>query len=227
MILRATYANPLVWSAPVDPSAQFEAGQIAGLIEINGELFVTVCNGTTIPPIGIIDDNKTKAFTGTAIDEIQIVPATPTNVGGRLVSTVDVMGSLAETNILDTTFTANLDVVLNPKKGTFIIPAGTPLNFEDTDTGVMGFEVVASYRFKIVDFPGNDTTDGSGQIAIHFNRGIFTTNIFDTLSVYQPGSPLFVDSEGKLTAQETGSPMVGIALQPSTSVSNELMFMWL
>ena len=227
MILRPVLANPLVWSAPVDPSATFEAGQIAGLIEINGELFITVSNGTAIPPIGIIDDNKIRAFTGTSIDEIQIVPAASTNVGGTLVSSVDVMGSLIETNIIDSSFTANIGVVLNPKKGTFIIPAGTPLNYEDVTSGVMGFEVVASYRFKIVDFPGNDTTDGSGQISIHFNRGIFTTNIFDTLTVYQPGSPLFVDNEGKLTAQETGSPMVAIALQPSTSVSNELMFMWL
>ncbi len=225
MILRPVLAQTNVWSAPIDPSATFEAGQIGGLIEINGELFITVSDGDTIPPIGIIDDSKTSAFTGTVVEELQIVPSATTVVDGVLVSTVDVMGALDETNILESTFSANFDLILNPKKGTFIVPAGTPVNFDDGTT--IGFEVISSYRFTIVDFPGDDTTDGSGQLSIHFNRGIFTTNIFDTLSVYSPGQPLFVDSEGKLTSQETASPMVAIALQPSSSINNELMFMWL
>lgn len=227
MILRPILANSLVWSAPVDPSATFEAGQVAGLVEINGELFVTVSDGVSIPPVGVIDDNKTRAFTGTVLDEVQLVPAPVTiNSSGQLVSTLDVMGSFDETNIIDSSFASNLDIVLNPKKGVFTIPAGTPVNYDDGQ-GFVGFEIIASYRFKIVDFPGDDTTDGSGQISIHFNRGIFTTNIFDTLATYQPGSPLFVTRDGMLTSQETGSPMVAIALQPSSSVSNELMFMWL
>lgn len=225
MILRPVLADTAVWSAPVDPSATFESGQIAGLIEINGELFVTVSDGANIPPIGVIDDNKTSAFTGTVIDEVQIVPASFQEVSGVLVSTIDVMGALDETNLLESTFTGNIDVVLNPKKGTFIIPAGTPLNYDDGTT--MGFEHISSYRYSIVDFPGDDSTDGSGQISIHFNRGIFTTNVFDTLATYSPGQPLFVDSEGKLTSQETASPVVAIALQPSSAINNELLFMWL
>lgn len=225
MILRPVLANTNVWSAPVDPSARFEAGMIAGLIEINGEIFVTVSDGNKIPPIGVIDDNKTTAFTGTVVDELQIVQA-PTNVvGGVLVSTQAVMGALDETNIIDSSFTSNLDINLNPKKGTFIVPAGTPVNYDDGS--IIGFQLTASYRFQIVDFPGDDSTDGSGQISIHFNRGIFVTNIFDTLATYGPGQPLFVDSEGKLTSQETQSPVVAIALQPSSALNNELMFMWL
>lgn len=226
MILRTVLPDPLIWSAPVDPSATFEAGQIAGLVEIAGELFVTVSDGMSIPPIGIIDDNKTRAFTDTVIDEVAIVQApTVVNSSGELVSTMDVMGPLDETNIIESTFASNLDIILNPKKGMFTIPAGTPVNYDDGE--IIGFEVISSYLFKIVDFPGDDSTDGSGQISIHFNRGIFTTNQFDTLAHYAPGSPLFVNSEGRLTSQETGSPNVAIALQPSTSVSNELMFMWL
>lgn len=225
MILRPVLAQTNVWSAPVDPSATFESGQIAGLIEINGELFVTVSDGDSIPPIGVIDDNKTSAFTGTVVEELQIVPSATQVVNGVLVSTVDVMGALDETNIIESSFSSNFDLILNPKKGTFIIPAGTPVNFDDGTT--IGFEVISSYRFTIVDFPGDDTTDGSGQISIHFNRGIFTTNVFDTLAVYAPGQPLFVNSEGQLTSLETASPMVAIALQPSSSINNELMFMWL
>lgn len=225
MILRPVLAATNVWSAPVDPSARFEAGQVAGLIEINGELFITVSDGNRIPPIGIIDDNKVTSFTGTVIDEIQVVPAAVTPVGGVLVSTLDVMGALNETNIIESSFTANLDIILNPKKGTFIVPQGTPVNFDDGQT--IGFQLTSSYRFQIVDFPGDDSTDGSGQISIHFNRGIFVTNIFDTLATYSPGQPLFVDSEGKLTSHETTSPVVAIALQPSSALNNELLFMWL
>lgn len=225
MILRPVLANTLVWSAPVDPSARFEAGQIAGLIEINGELFVTVSDGQRIPPIGVIDDNKTTAFTGTVTDEVVFVPASVNTVNGVLVSTLPVMGGLKETNIIDSSFSSNLDINLNPKKGTFIVPAGTPVNFEDGTN--IGFQLTASYRYQIVDFPGDDSTDGSGQISIHFNRGIFVTNIFDTLATYAPGQPLFVDSQGQLTSQETQSPVVAIALQPSSALSNELMFMWL
>jgi hypothetical protein len=225
MILRPYLADSNVWSAPVDPSSTFEAGQIAGLIEINGELFVTVSDGDKIPPIGIIDDNKTSAFTGTVPEEVIIVPAAVQEVNGVLVSTVDVMGPLQETNIIESTFSSNFDLVLNPKKGVFTIPAGTPVNYDDGS--IIGFEVIVSYRYTIVDFPGDDSTDGSGKISIHFNRGIFVTNIFDTLATYAPGQPLFVDHEGKLTSQETQSPTVAIALQPASAINNELMFMWL
>lgn len=225
MILRPVLANSLIWSAPVDPSATFEAGNIAGLIEINGELFVTVSDGSNIPPIGVIDDAKTTAFTGTVVDEVKIAPAAAIEVSGVLVSTADVMIGLEETNIIDSTFTSNIDVVLNPKKGVVIIPAGSPLNYDDGSQ--MGFELKASYRYKIVDYPGMDSTDGSGQISIHFNRGIFITNVFDVLATYAPGSPLYVDHEGKLTSQETQSPVVAIALQPASALTNELMFMWL
>lgn len=229
MILRPVLADTLVWSAPVDPSAVFEAGQIAGLIEINGQLFVTVSDGVSIPPIGVIDDNKTSAFTSNAIDELQFVPAPVEEVNGVLVSTMDVMGALEEVNVIQSSFTTNIDIVLNPKKGTFIVPAGTPANYEEQvgNTTTFGFEVISSYTFQIADFPGDDSTDGSGQISIHFKRGIFCTNIFDTLSAVAPGQPLFVDSEGKLTPQETASPVVAIALQPASSVNQELMFMWL
>lgn len=225
MILRPVLANSLVWSCPVDPSATFEAGAIAGLIEINGELFATVSDGVNIPPIGIIDDSKTKAFTGTIIDEVQLIPAATTLINGVLVSTVDVMGSLNEVNIMESSFTSNLDVVLNPKKGLVVIPAGTPVNYETPN--FTGFEVKASYRYTISDYSGLDSVSSSGLVSIHFNRGIFVTNMFDSLAQYWPGQALHVNFEGLLTSQETGSPVVAIALQPASALTNELMFMWL
>jgi hypothetical protein len=225
MILRPYLADSNIWSAPSDPSSTFQAGNIAGLIEINGELFVTVSDGDQIPPIGIIDDNRTTAFTGTVVDEVIIVPAASQVVNNVLVSTVDVMGPLQETNIIESSFSSTFDLILNPKKGTFVIPAGTPLNYDDGS--VMGFEVVVSYRYQIVDYPGDDSTSGSGKISIHFNRGIFVTDVFDVLSTYTPGCALYVNNEGMLTSQETKSPVVAIALQPASALNSELMFMWL
>jgi hypothetical protein len=217
-------ADPAVLSFPYDPSAVFEAGQIASIIEINGEMFVTVSDGKS--PIGIIDDNKTSAFSGTVASEVIIVPAPSQVVSGVLKSSMDVMGGLQETNIIESSFSSNFDLILNPKKGTFVIPAGTPLNYDDGQ--VMGFEVVVAYRYTIVDYPGDSTVDGSGKISIHFKRGIFVTNIFDTLSTYYPNCPLYCNSEGILTSQPMpDAPVIAIAMQPASAINNELMFMWL
>lgn len=226
MILRPILADPLIQSLPVDPAAVFEPGQIFGIVEINGEIFGTVSDGVTIPPIGIVDDVRTSAFSGTVKDEVSVIAAPSTvTPDGKMVSTHDVMGGLQETNIIANSFTCNFDVILDPKKGTFIIPAGTDLNYDDGTT--MGFEIVCSYRYQIVGAPGLDSTIGTGQVAIHFKRGTFSTNMFDITAMYSPGCPLFVNGEGMLTSQETGSPMVAIALQPSTAINGELVFMWL
>ena len=224
MILRPVLANSLVWSAPVDPACVFESGMLVGLIEINGELFVSVADGINVAPIGIVDDDKTTAFSKAVTDEVVIVPAPFENQNGVLISTMDVMGGINEVNIIQSSFSTTLGIVLNPKKGTFIIPRGTPLNYQNGN--IYGFEMICSYRYMVADYPGNDTTDGSGQVAVHFQRGIFTTNMFDTLSTYYPNCSLYCSCEGLLTSQENG-PMIALALQPSSAINNELLFMWL
>jgi len=227
MILRPVLADTLIWSVPISPEATFQAGMIAGLTEINGQLFVTPSDGTNV--LGIIDDDRTSAFSGNSIDEVSIVPAPYVEQNGVLVSTIDVMGSLEEVNIIQSSFVTNIDLVLNPKKGTFVVPSGTPLNYEEDINQIttFGFEVQSSYRYQIADFPGADTTDGTGLVSIHFRRGIFTTNVFDVLSTINAGSDLYVNIEGVLTSQATTSPVVAIALQPASSLNQELMFMWL
>jgi hypothetical protein len=227
MILRPIWADPLVASFPVDPGCVLEPGRIGGLIEINGEIFVTVSDGTNIPPLGIIDDARTCSFTGTVIDEQTLIVAPVTvNGSGVMISTADVVGALNEENIVDSSFAANLPIVLNPKKGLITIPAGTPINYEDTE-GNRGFEVISSYRYKKASLPGSDTVDASGMISIHFKRGIFHSDQIDTLSTYSPGCALYVSPEGLLTSQETGSVAVAITIQPPTAINSEIMFMWL
>ena len=59
-------ARPLSYS--VDPNATFEAGMVAQLRIIGNDIVMGVSDGTA--PFGLIDDNKTIAFSKSVIDEI-------------------------------------------------------------------------------------------------------------------------------------------------------------
>jgi hypothetical protein len=202
---------------------------IGGLVEINGEIYVAPAT-KGIVPIGIIDSNRTMAFSGNSTDEHVFIPSAAKEVNGVLVSAVDVIGSLQETNIIEGTFACDFSVQLNPKKGLIIIPEGTPLNHEEQlpdNRVIYGFDVTCSYRYVVTGYPGENDVDGSGMISLHFCRGTFLTDQFDTLSSYYPGCGLYVNCDALLTSQETDSPMVALALQPANAISNELLFMWL
>lgn len=207
---------------------EFQAGQIAGLIEIGGDIFVTVSDGCTIPPIGIIDDIKTEAFSKNAMDEVVFVPASGVSDGyGNLISTVDAMGYLQNTNIIPSTLVSTLDIEVNPRNGVIIVPAGTPLNRIDPDNPAnTGFEVMLSYMFQVPDLPGEDTTAGSGKVSVHIFRGIFSTDQFDPVVDYPLNCPLFCGRDGRLTSEENG-PIIGITTGPPSILINELQFMWL
>lgn len=209
----------------VDPTATFEAGMIGGLIVVGGDILLTVSDGCNIQPLGIIDDTKTEAFSKPMVDEVVIIPATGVLDGmGNLVSAVDVMGTLEETNIVESSFSSNTDIILNAKNGVITVPAGSILNFDDGTT--QGFEVIVSYRYKIADFPGEDTTVGSGQVTIWFTRGFFATDQYDTTVDYPLNSNLYVGEDGKLTTRERGV-VVAMTIGPPSSLIGELEFLWL
>jgi hypothetical protein len=201
---------------------------IAGLLEIGGDIFATVSDGCNIPPIGIIDDAKTEAFSKASLDELVFIPATGITDGyGNLISTVDTMGFLENTNIIPQTFVSSLDVLLNARNGVVQVPAGTVLNAVDpTDPSKTGFEILVSYAHQIPDLPGEDTTAGSGKLSVHIFRGIYTTDQFDTIVDYPINSPLFCGRDGRLTTEENG-PIVAIVTAPPSILINELEFLWL
>lgn len=227
-MLRPLWASTIIASLPVDPGATFTSGQCAGLVQIAGETFCTVSNGGSIPVIGLIDDERNKAFTGTVIEERHIIPCTPIlGPNNILVSQFPVQGYLNEENIEEASFSSNMDLILNPKKGVVTIKKDTPLNYQD-DTGVYGFELVCSYRFRIITSAGNITTDGSGKVSVHFGRGVFMTDQFDILHFpTKAGQSLYVNPNGLLTVQETNSPIVAISWNAPSAVNSELLFMWL
>lgn len=229
MTLRLLYTSGQthgLW--PVDPSVEFQAGQVAALVELGGDIFATVSDGCNLPPIGIIDDVKTEAFSKNSLDELIFIPATGVPDGyGNLISTVDTMGFLQNTNIIPSTFVSSLDVLLNPRNGVVQVPAGTVLNQVDpNDPSQTGFELQIAYTFQIPDLPGEDTTAGSGKLSVHIFRGIYATDMFDPIVEYPLSAPLYCGRDGKFTTEPNG-PIVAIVTAPPSILINELEFLWL
>lgn len=217
---------------PVDPSAVFEPGFIGGLIEIGGETFATVANGTSIPPFGIIDDINTTAFRRPVIDDIVFIPSPgvpPPGYGmgqGILINPSPVMGTLRETNILSATFTSDVTVQLNPKHGSIIVPAGTPLNHRNSNGDFDGFEIRTSYQYMVADIPGDSSVAATGLITLHIFRGMFETDQFDTTVDYLLNAPLYCGPDGKITARVNGIAIGTVVYKPST-INASLTFLWL
>src|SRR5260221_2287271 len=117
--------NSLPYSWPVDRTAEFQPGQISSLTVIGNQVMATVSNG--LAPIGIIDDQKTRAFTANAWDETIIAPAIgvpgPNNT---IITPVDIKMELVNPNIIPSSFVSiPVDVQLIPRNGVIVFPAGT------------------------------------------------------------------------------------------------------
>jgi hypothetical protein len=217
-------------SLSVDPTAEFEPGMFAQLGLIGNDIVASVSDGTA--PLGIIDDVRTSAFTRAQIDEIVIVDAQSSTIdsNGKRVSTVDVTGVLEYPNIIDNSFTSTVSIVLNSVNGVITIPSGTELNYDSTSDGTNdSFRVIVNYIYRIAGKPGDDTTVGSGRVTIHYQRGIYATDQFDTTQAYPLNVTLYIGLDGKLTsAQPTDThPGVAICTGPPSASTGTLEFMLL
>jgi len=222
--------NALPMSLSVDPTAEFEPGMFAQLGLIGNDIVAGISDGTA--PLGIIDDVRTNAFTKPQVDEIVIVDAQSSTIdgNGKRVSTVDVTGVLEFPNIIENSFTATISVILNVVNGIITIPAGTELNYDaDGDGENDSFRVVTNYIYRIAGKPGDDTTVGSGRVTIHYQRGIYATDQFDTTQVYPINCTLFVGLDGKLTSAQPTDTHPGVALctGPPSAAIGTLEFMLL
>jgi len=222
--------NALPMSLSVDPTAEFEPGMFAQLGLIGNDIVASVSDGTA--PLGIIDDVRTSAFTSAQVDEVILVDAQASTIdaNGKRVSTVDVTGVLEYPNIIDNSFTATTSVVLNSVNGIVTIPAGTEPNYDSTEDGTNdSFRIIVNYIYRIAGKPGDDTTVGSGRITIHYQRGIYATDQFDTTQAYPLNTTLYIGLDGKLTSsQPTEShPGVAICTGPPSSSIGTLEFMLL
>ena len=222
-------SNALAVSYPVDPVAEFEPGMIGQLYLRGNNIVCGVSDGRA--PFGIIDDFKTRAFTAPSIDEVVIASAPAITVNGRLVTPIDVLKDLRNPNIIPSSFiTSPVDVALIPRNGVVVFPALTPLNFDADGDGIMdSIRTVVSYTYQIPNVSGDDSTAGSGKITIHFCRGIFQTDMYETNQRYPINSILFVSENGKLTTSQPNDDYPGIAMVtgPPTAMLGTLEFEWL
>jgi hypothetical protein len=223
-------AMSLPYSWAVDSSAEFEAGFIAQLTIIGNQVVATVSNGSA--PIGIIDDQKTRAFTGTAWDETVIVPAAgvpgPNNT---LVTPVDIKAELNNPNVLPNTFISiPVAVQLIPRNGVIVFPAGTPLNCDLLGTGIFNaIKTNVRYNFSQANIIGDDTTFASQRVTVWYSRIIFETNIFEPNQVYSVNTNLFCSEFGMLTSRQPAPnyPVVALCLAPPSPITPTLQALWL
>ena len=224
--------NAMPMSLPVDPTAEFQPGAFAQLRVIGNDIVAGVSDGTA--PIGVIDDARIAAFTRSQIDEIVQIQVPAASIGidsnGKLVNTVEVSSPLENPHIIQSSFISNISVFLNYVNGIVTVPAGTELNYDfDGDGTNDGFKIVTSYIYRISNKPGDDTTLSSGRVTIHYQRGIYATDQFDTTQAYPLNATLYVGLDGLLTSKQPTETHPGIALVtgPPASTQNNLEFLLL
>lgn len=226
-ILYTSGTTPYSW--PVDPSAEFQPGQVAQLFAMGNQVVAGVSDGRI--PLGIIDDIKTTAFTSVSIDEEVIAPVVATEVvGGKTVSLYDIKVELKNPNIDANSFISKyVDVVLNPRNGVITFVAGTELNFSQTNSGVPdAIRDVVSYTYQVPNIPGDDSTLGSNRVTVWTSRMIIQTDQYDTSVTYPLNAVLFVNSQGKFTTRRPSAdyPAIGLVVGPPVSINGSLELFW-
>lgn len=219
--------NGLPASFIVDPSAQFEPGDIAELTVLGNQIVATVSTGTA--PIGIIDDIKTKAFSSVSWNEVITVPAVGVSSGGGLVTPIDIKAELKYPNVTASSFISTVNVELIPTNGVIVFLAGTPLNYDLTGSGtVNAIRTIVNYTYQIPNIPGDDSTMGSGRVTVWFQRMFFTTNRIETNQVYPVKANLYVSEVGLLTTRRPSEihPAVAMVCAPPTSTQTSLEALW-
>lgn len=219
-------------SFPVHPSAEFQPGQLAQLSIIGNDCVCGVSDGTA--PFGIIDDVRVSAFTKPQIDEIvQIEVAeslVATDDNGKLVNSAEVNSALENPHIIQSSFISNISVFLNYVNGIVTVPAGTELNYDYDGDGINdGYKIIVSYVYRVSNKPGDDTTLSSSRISVHYVRGIYATDQYETDQVYPLNCTLFCSISGKLTSKQVADtyPAIAICTGPPSGVQNSLEFLLL
>jgi hypothetical protein len=224
--------NAMPMSLPVDPTAEFQPGVFAQLRVIGNDIVAGVSDGTA--PIGIIDDARVAAFTKSQIDEIVQIQVQESSIGvddnGKLVNTTEVSSPVSNPHIIQSSFISDVSVFLNYVNGIITVPAGTELNYDFDGDGVNdGFKIVVNYIYRISNKPGDDTTLSSGRVTIHYQRGIYATDQFDTTQVYPLNATLYIALDGALTTKQPteNHPGVAIVTGPPSATQGTLEFLLL
>lgn len=241
MVLRPLYTSGQPHGRyNVDPAVTFEAGQV-GMLAVDA-LGNTVLTLAGTKPLGLLDDNKTAAFTQPVIGEVHSVAPTAgatwlannANIvtDSELVFLLSSTGAVAATSVKPTDYTAT-----SYTNGLFTVTAAgnidtaAPYLDTDGDTVADSVNIMIQYQFAVPGVSGSDSTLGSGLVTLWFQRGEFSVSVYDTATTYAVNDKLFVGDGlaasaplGTLTVDaRTANPqVVGIVTQPPTS-SNPLL----
>lgn len=228
MLRLVHYGNAQPVSFIVDPSAEFQAGQVAELTVFGNQIMATVSNGTA--PIGIIDDIKTKSFSNVSWNEVVIVPAVGVSgPNNTIVTPIDIKAELKKPNIITSSFNSTVDVVLNPNNGVITFLAGTPLNFDLMGTGQPNaIRTIVNYTYYVPNIPGDDSTAGSGRVTVWYSRMFFQTDQYETNQQYPVRANLYVSETGFLTTRRPSNihPAVGMVTAPPTPMNPMIEVLW-
>lgn len=198
----------------VDPTAIWEAGQVATLKSVGGKVVVKTCKATEVP-LGIFWRPKAVAITKTEKEEVILSGTDPSPLKhGNIESGSELVTDETETTVYvrDTDYSINYTNGLIARIATGGIPDGA--------------KVIVTYRYNIpaseMAFQPQrfervpDATLGSGKIVVITGHAIIYTDQFDTSQTYSLNDPLYVNDDGRLTSQNTGSLIVGKVLDIPT-----------
>lgn len=207
----------------VNPSSQFQAGQVATLTVFGNQIVADVSNGKTI--LGIIDDTKTTAFTAVSWNELVEAPViNPVlNANNQWVTPTDIKVELNHAGLVKKSFTSNpVNCTVNEVHGLVLFPAGTPLNYDMYGTGIFNaIRTVVNYQYYIPNIPGDNSTAGSGRVAIWIDRCIVQTDQYETNATYPVCAPLYVSETGYFTSRKPSKyhPSVAMVTAPPSPYS--------
>jgi hypothetical protein len=221
--------NSIPMSFIVDPSCEFQAGSVAQLVVRGNTVVAGVSDGTA--PIGIIDDNKTRAFSANSWNEQIDIPLPGiTPVNGMYLTPYDIKTELKNAYIDASSFEATIPVILNATNGVITIPAGTQLNVDLTGSGSFsGIRLWANYSYRVANVPGDDSTLGSKRVTVWYDKIFFMTDQFETNQTYPVNAPLYVNERGLFTTRlpQADYPVVAIVTRPPGVLSAMVEALWL
>lgn len=224
----------------VDPTVTFEAGQIGQLtVDPMGNTVVTLAGSK---PLGLIDDNKTTAFTQPIIGEVHYVAtvaaATWYTDNAHLVSDSELVFLLSSTGAVAATCVRGVDYsVTSYANGIFavflagLIDVAVPYLDMNHDGVADSVNIAMQYHFAVPGVAGQDTTLASGLVTMWFHKGEYSVSMYDSAASYAVNTKLYVgDGAGghaplgvlTVAARTANTQVVGIVTQPPTA-SNPLL----
>ncbi len=225
-IIHGDESNPRMFL--VNLSAQFEPGQVAQLSVNQSQIVCSVSDGTA--PCGIFDDIKSAIITCPVIEELVIAYVnSPATHNGSLVTSIDIKKELNNADLIDKKFSSSVPCIVNYKNGVITFLKDTPLNADINGDGILDSIVAhVNYRYRIPRVLGEDSTAGSGQVAVRHSRMFAETSMYDVTQSYPLNAPLFVNTDGEFTTRKISDrhSSVGAVTAPPNRLSGLLQLIW-